>query len=87
MDAANAVQDEQGRILSKLQALAKQKLDNFNKHNTWVDVNLGQSLAQKQAFLKAAAAQAVEAGMYNFNEDCSIDPVAHRDGDTAFTAA
>jgi hypothetical protein len=25
--------------------------------------------------------------MYNFNEDRSVDPVAHRDGDTAFTAA
>jgi hypothetical protein len=41
VDVANAVQDKQGRILSKLQALAKQKLTNFDKHNTWVDVNLG----------------------------------------------
>ncbi len=88
MDAANAVQDKQGRILSKSQALAKQKLPNFDNHNTWVDVNLGQSPTQQQAFLEAAAAQAVEAVMYNFNEDRSINPVAqHRDGDMAFTAA
>jgi hypothetical protein len=68
VDAANAVQNEQGKVISKAQTLAEQKLANFDKYHTWVDANLGRSAAQKQDFLKATASKAEEAAAYNFNK-------------------
>ncbi len=83
VDAANVVQKD-GKVVSCEQATAKQKLEAFDKKNSWADIRLGRTPVQQMAHDQMTRAKALE-GQYNFNEENSVDPVAHRDGDTVFT--
>jgi hypothetical protein len=83
VDAANAVQID-GKVVSREQAAAEQKLEAFDKKNSWVNISLGQTPAQQMAHDQMTASKASE-GQYNFNKENSVNPVGHRDGDTVFT--
>jgi hypothetical protein len=83
VDAANAVQKD-GKVISREQAVAKQKLEAFDKKNSWVDIRLGWTPAQQMAHKQMTMAKASE-GWYNFDEGNSVDLVGHWDGDTVFT--
>jgi hypothetical protein len=51
VDAANAVQID-GKVVSREQAAAEQKLEAFDKKNSWVDISLGQTPAQQWHMIK-----------------------------------
>jgi hypothetical protein len=69
IDATNAVQNKQNKIVSKSQAAAEQKLGAFDQKNVWADISLGRTPGQQIAHNQALAAQAAGGGQYNFNED------------------
>jgi hypothetical protein len=73
-----------GKVVSRKQAAAEQKLEAFDKKNSWVDISLGQMPTQQMAYDQMTAAKASE-GQYNFNKENSVNPVGHWDGDTVFT--
>ncbi len=75
MDTANAVQKYR-KVVSPEQAAAEQKLEAFDKKNLLVDIRLGHTPAQQMVHDQMTAAKASE-GQYNFNEENSVDPVAH----------
>jgi hypothetical protein len=83
VDVANAVQKD-GKVISREEEAAKQKLEASDKKNSWVDIRLGQTPAQQMAHKQMTPATASE-GQYNFDEGNSVDPVGHQDGDTVFT--
>jgi hypothetical protein len=83
VDAANAVQKD-GKVISCEQAVAKQKLEAFDKTNSLVDISLGQMPAQQMAYDQMTTAKASE-GQYSFNKENSVNTVGHWDGDTVFT--
>ncbi len=85
VDATYMVQNKQSKIVSKSQTAAEQKLAAFDQKNTWFDISLGCTPSQQIAHDQALAAHTAGGGQYNFNEDLSVDSVAHRDGDTVFT--
>ncbi len=66
IDAANAVEQD-GRVISKVQAAAEQKIANFDQKNTWVDVRLGCTPAQQLRYEQSIAAQAMSGGQFNYN--------------------
>ncbi len=70
VDAANAVQKD-GKVVSREQAAAEQKLEAFDKKNSWVDIRLGQTPAQQMAHKQMTTAKASE-GQYNFDEGNSV---------------
>ncbi len=73
-----------GKVVSCEQAAAEQKLEAFDKKNSWVDISLGQTPTQQMAHKQMTVAKASE-GQYNFDKGNSVDPVGHQDGDTVFT--
>ncbi len=73
-----------GKVVSLEQAMTEQKLEAFDKKNSWVDISLGQTPAQQMAYDQMTTAKASE-GQYNFNEENSVNQVGHQDGDTVFT--
>ncbi len=83
VDTANAVQKD-GKVVSRKQAAAEQKLEASDKKNSWVDISLRRMPAQQMVHDQMTADKASE-GQYNFNKENSVDPVGHWDGDTVFT--
>jgi hypothetical protein len=95
-EAADAVQDRDGRIKTKSQAEAEQVLQLHDKlHSGWVDITLGMTKAQREEHARQqanqASAQAKTNGLdrnYNFDDTHSINPTDGRPDDgTAITRA
>jgi hypothetical protein len=84
IDAANAV-EQNGRVISKAQVAAEQKIADFNQKNTWVDVSLGRTPVQQLRYEQFVAAQAMSGGQFNYNKKSSLNPVGHRNRDKVFT--
>ncbi len=85
-EAAEAVQDSDGRIKTRSQAAAEQALQLHNKlHSSWVDITLGMTKLQREEHARQlamkASAQNKTDGLdrnYNFEETHSIDPIDGR---------
>jgi hypothetical protein len=84
MDAANAVEQD-GRVISKVQAAAEQKIANFDPKNTWVDISLGRTPAQQLWYEQSVAAQTMSGGQFHYNKESLVNPVSHCNRDTVFT--
>jgi hypothetical protein len=85
-EAAEAVQDSDGRIKTKSQAAAEQVFQIHNKLNSsWVDLTLGMTKLQREEHARQQAmmalAQAKTEGLncnYNFEDTHSINPIEGR---------
>jgi hypothetical protein len=84
IDAANAIEQD-GRVISKAQVAAEQKIADFNEKNTWVGVSLGRTPVQQLRYEQSVMAQAMSGPQFNYNKESWVNLVGHRDGDTVFT--
>jgi hypothetical protein len=93
-EAAEAVQDSDGRIKTRSQAAAEQVLQMHDKlHSSWVDLTLGMTKLQKEEHARQQAIQALVQAKtkglncnYNFEDTHSINPIEGRsDNGTALT--
>ncbi len=91
-EAAEAIQDGNGRIKTRSQAAAEQVLQRHDKTQRWVDLTLGMTKLQKEEYARQQAIQAEAQSKadglncsYNFEDTHSINPIKGRKDDgTAF---
>jgi hypothetical protein len=92
-EAAEAIQDDDGRIKTRSQAAAEQVLQRHDQTQLWVDLTLGMTKRQKEEHERQQATQvtakAKAIGLdrsYNFEDAHSINLVeGHPNNGTAFT--
>jgi hypothetical protein len=92
-EAAEAIQDDNGRIKTRCQAALDQVLQRHDQTQLWVDLTLGMTKHQKEEHERQQALQATAKAKtkeldhsYNFKDAHSINPVEGRpDNGTTFT--
>jgi hypothetical protein len=69
VDASNRVLNDKGKVVSKAQATAEQKLAEFDQRHAWIDGSLGRTSGQQMAYEQALAVRAAGKGQYNLNNE------------------